>query len=176
MAVDVLSNIIKIQPFEAWNIIVGDVNRKWQGVIFHHTAHSAQEDQGGYIDWLHKNGKRQDYPAFRNGMGYHFLVNKSGSVEVGIRWPRQIHGAHCRTDKQSWNFDYIGIALAGNLEHQRVTGRQLTALLSLLRNLNYGIGMPHSLLVPTLCPGRYFPYDDVYECINYMKLKEKYST
>ena len=166
-----MSKIIKILAHEVWDVIVPDVDRKWTGLIFHHTAHDAQDDQGGYIDWLHKNGKREGYPVFKYGMGYHFTVNKSGSIEIGERWLLQLHGAHCRTNKQSWNFDYIGIALAGNLQHQRPTGRQIISLLSLIRNLKYHIGVIHSLLVPTKCPGRYFPINDVYDCLNFMKLR-----
>jgi len=167
-----MSKIIKIQPFEVWDIVMNEAYRKWLGIIFHHTVAIMQEDQGEYIEDMHRGGKREGYPPFRYGMGYHFLVNKSGGIETGERWTKQLHGAHCI----GYNQDYIGIAVAGNLEHQRPTGRQLIALLELLKTLKFGIGMPHSLLVPTKCPGKYFPYDDVYEFLNYMKLKQKYKT
>jgi hypothetical protein len=163
-----MGNIIKILSHEIRDVILPDKEREWTGIIFHHTAITTmQEDQGEYIEDLHLNGKREGYPPFKNGMGYHFLINGSGSIQIGIRWPRQIPGAHCI----GYNRKYIGVACAGDFEHQTVTGRQLTSLLSLIRNLKYSTGTIHSLLAPTKCPGRYFPIKDVHACLNFMKLK-----
>ena len=165
--------ITKILAHEVWDVTIPDINRNWTGIIFHHTVHISDDDQGEYIEDLHLNGKREGYPAFRHGMGYHNLVNRSGNIEVGKRWLRQLYGAHCRTDKKSYNHDYIGVCLAGNLEVQETTKEQVDSLLKLLKALKYTTGRPHHFFKNTLCPGKNFPYEDVNKCLNEMKLRRK---
>lgn len=159
--------ITKILAHEAWDVIIPEADRKWLGTTLHHTAYISDDDQGKYLEDLHLNGKREGYPPFKHGMGYHFVVNRGGSIQIGKRWRMQLHGAHTI----GYNQDYIGISLAGNLERQKPTGRQVINLLMLLEALKYSIAAPHSLFKNTLCPGKNFPLDDVFDCLNNMKIK-----
>jgi len=135
--------------------------RKWSGIVIHHSANPSGNARE--IDRIHK---RRGF----DGLGYHFVINNGkggndGHVEVGYRWKRQEHGAHCRvkaTDSNYWNEHTIGVCLVGNFEKSRPTRNQLSSLHKLTdflvkhynipRNKIYG----HGDIKATDCPGRYF--------------------
>ena len=55
-------------------------------------------------------------------LGYHFVIGNGthtgdGQVEVGSRWGKQKHGAHCKTPDNYYNDHGIGICLVGNFEN-----------------------------------------------------------
>ncbi|UCC29996.1 MAG: N-acetylmuramoyl-L-alanine amidase [Phycisphaerales bacterium] len=108
----------------------------------------------------------------RNGwdeLGYHFVIGNGtdtpdGYVEVGSRWHKQKHGAHCKTPSNYYNEHGIGICLVGNFNKIRPTARQLRSLEQLLRFLSHTCRIPPSRVTThkavtgkTQCPGRRFP-------------------
>lgn len=107
-------------------------------------------------------------------MGYHFVIgNGSGSgggrVEVGSRWTKQKHGAHCKiAGHPEYNDFGIGICLVGNFNETRPTEAQVRALANLVRYLSARYRIPrsrifgHGQLKATDCPGRYFDYSDLW--------------
>jgi hypothetical protein len=112
------------------------------------------------------------YHREKNGwdeLGYHFVIGNGtdtsdGRIEVGPRWYKQKHGAHCKTPGNYYNEHGIGICLVGNFDKTRPTRRQLRSLTSLLRFLqaecHIGPGQitAHGLVTgKTACPGRQFP-------------------
>lgn len=159
-----MKKIVKILPHEVWDVIELQP-RAWKGLIFHHSAIEGAADQGELVDNLHREGRRSGYPPFKNGMGYHLIFNPSGTIEVGERWLRQLHGAHCRTAEESWNHDYLGLCFAGNLDVQKPTEAQVKNFLETLKYLGYSFGAPHYLFKPTACPGKYFPLDEAFRTL-----------
>ncbi len=157
-----MSRVFRILPHEIWDVIIAEVRRNWVGIIFHHSAYEKDYDQAVLIDQWHvaKGWK---------GIGYHFVVNRSGVLETTFRWIRQMSGAHCK----GYNSYYIGICLSGNLENQQATGRQIITMCELLRHLGMRICAPHSLFKNTLCPGRNFPWADVYEVVIFNPKKRR---
>lgn len=139
-------------------------NRTWDSIVIHHSA----TERGGarLFDKMHREKNGWEY-----GLGYHFVIGNGtdtgdGEVEVGSRWIRQnegIHGAHAGSDH--FNQYGIGICLVGNFEEDRPTGKQMAALLKLVRRLASTYRIPtsrifdHQKVRPehTDCPGRFFP-------------------
>lgn len=106
-------------------------------------------------------------------LGYHFVIGNGtdtpdGAIEVGSRWNTQKHGAHCKTPDNFYNDHGIGICLVGNFEHARPTPAQMESLVRLLRWLVdtcdltvADIGVHGEITGKTLCPGRYFPKEQL---------------
>jgi hypothetical protein len=101
-------------------------------------------------------------------LGYHFVIGNGtntpdGYIEVGARWHKQKHGAHCKTPSNYYNEHGIGICLVGNFNKTRPTPRQLASLERLVRFLSHRCGISvrqittHAAVThKTQCPGRYF--------------------
>ncbi len=157
------NNVMAILAHEVDDIVVSEMRRKWKGIVFHHSAYTGEKDQGTIINRWHKDKGWK-------GIGYHFVVNRSGVIEATFRWWRQLSGAHCK----GYNSDYVGICLAGNFEMQFPTQNQVGNFKRLLSALGLVIGIPHFLLHNTLCPGKNFPYNEAYEILNYSKIKRRY--
>ena len=139
----------------------GGVGKRWTCVVIHHSA----GDSGGAVafDRFHKDVRGWDE------LGYHFVIGNGtnthdGQVEVGPRWTKQKHGAHCKTSDNSYNDHGIGICLVGNFEHSRPSPAQMESLEKLVRFLMAEFNIPlHRVLThrgvtgKTACPGRKFP-------------------
>jgi len=130
--------------------------RLWEFVILHHSGSFAQIDRtyGEGIDRWHRLSR-----GWKLGMGYHILINRCGTIQIGERWKGQTQGAHCRPEKM--NFRALGISLAGNFDYQYPSNLQELALRTLLEELKRKIDfkaspktfLPHNALAFTRCPG-----------------------
>lgn len=145
-------------------------SRQWQGIIIHHSA-SDYGDAQTFDGWHRQKGWDE--------LGYHFVIDngisplarRNGEVEIGSRWLKQKHGAHCRVDVNDdnhWNEHYIGICLVGNFEINRPTEAQYNSLKQLIEFLTHRYNIPHSKIIghkdadsATLCPGRYFSWNRI---------------
>lgn len=156
--IEILKNIQK--PHEA--IKSGIPIRQWKFITFHHTGDVPYKISlvGIWIDQMHRSGEREGYPKFRNGMGYHFLVNRNGEIEYGDRWHGQIYGAHnnAKDDKGvSCNHSSIGIAIVGNYSMPNVfpSAKQIKSARALIKALALPV-RPHCVFKATECPGLIF--------------------
>lgn len=119
-------------------------------IILHHTAGRDLP-----IETIHEMHRQRGW----GGIGYHFLIRTDGLVFEGVPLPmRGIHAGRA-------NADSIGIALTGNFEQHRPSGRQLKSLERLVRYLRglhpHWNNLPvllHKDVSATLCPGRLFPW------------------
>ncbi|RME41194.1 MAG: N-acetylmuramoyl-L-alanine amidase [Planctomycetota bacterium] len=141
----------------AWYPPGGRISRRWTTIVIHHSA----TDRGG--------AKRFDaYHRLHNGwdeLGYHFVIGNGtdtpdGYVEVGPRWRKQKHGAHCKTPDNYFNDHGIGICLVGDFTRGSPTPRQMASLRRLIRFLTTECNIPYSRITThravnphTRCPG-----------------------
>lgn len=137
---------------------------RWTHIVIHHTA--TDDGNAFTIDDIHH--KR----GFWNGLGYHFLIDNGtdskldGQIEVGPRWIKQMDGAHANAD--GMNQRGIGISIVGNYSEQRLSSKQMDALIFLTKTLQnyYKISsqnvIRHSDVLGkhTECPGLLFPWND----------------
>ena len=140
--------------------------RPWQWIVVHHSA-SDRGSAAVFDDW-HRNGRHWDE------LGYHFVIgngtgSSDGQVEIGPRWPKQKHGAHTKVwNREEYNQVGVGICLVGNFDKTRPTRAQMDALAGLVDWLSarYRIDdahiIGHSHVCDTRCPGRYFPFDELF--------------
>lgn len=147
--------------WEPWT--VAGLSSRWRYIIVHHSATS----RGGAraFDRAHRNNGWDE-------LGYHFVIGngsdtRDGELEVGDRWRKQKHGAHCRpdpNDSNEYNMHGIGICLVGNFDHKRPSRRQMAELIRLTKGLLRDTRLRpsavhyHKDFDSTECPGRYFPY------------------
>ena len=141
----------------------GGLRRNWQYIVIHHSASDSGSAQ--HFDRFHRFQKGWDE------LGYHFVIGNGrgsgdGSIEVGSRWWKQKHGAHCKTPDNRYNDYGIGICLVGDFEAGGGPSRaQMQSLGRLVRylaeaceihqsNINTHGGVTHK----TACPGRSFPF------------------
>jgi N-acetyl-anhydromuramyl-L-alanine amidase AmpD len=142
--------------------------RQWKWIIIHHSA--TRNGNATKFDTFHRNVRH-----WENGLGYHFVIGNGtdsgdGVVEVGQRWTRQLQGAHCKTDDNSYNDFGIGVCLVGDFQKSRATAAQRVALAKLVRYLAWYYSIPPGRILghdeavatrprekrSTHCPGRYF--------------------
>lgn len=93
------------------------------------------------------------------GIGYHFVVRKSGTIERGR--PEWALGAHASGS----NSDSIGICFEGDFTSEQMNDTQQTAgqqLISWIKS-KYGISkvQKHSDVCSTSCPGKNFPFGTI---------------
>jgi hypothetical protein len=137
----------------------------WEAIVVHHSA--SDIGSAGIFDSAHRARGWDE-------LGYHFVIGNGSStpdgyVEVGSRWLKQKHGAHCKTPSNYYNDYGIGICLVGDFDSARPTAAQMQALRRLMSflvlryhispNRIYGHGEVRG--TSTHCPGRYFPMDQV---------------
>jgi hypothetical protein len=136
------------------------ISPRWTSIVIHHSA----TDQGAasVFDKYHREKNGWDE------LGYHFVIGNGsytpdGHIEVGARWHKQKHGAHCKTPDNYYNNHGIGICLVGNFEKTSPTARQMAALVRLTRFLAeechipaYRVTTHRCVNSKTRCPGRYF--------------------
>jgi hypothetical protein len=137
----------------------------WQWIVLHHSG--TRTGSAAAFDKWHRHRNHWDE------LGYHFVIGNGtgsgdGQVEVGTRWPKQKHGAHCRVGRdQTYNQTGIGICLVGDFQKTRPTERQMQALAELVEWLSLRFGIPeerfvgHGTVDRTTCPGRYFSVADL---------------
>ena len=137
---------------------------KWKYIIIHHSG--TEEGSALQFHRWHLN------KGWDKGVGYHFVIDtnqsskQDGQIESTPRWIKQEDGAHCKADEM--NPRAIGICLVGNFDEERVSQKQMEALIFLVNKLrrHYKIPMDHVLghgKVPgasTHCPGIHFPWGE----------------
>jgi len=162
---DPMPRVVRLPEHDpAWE--VAGWQRPWRWIVVHHSAtHRGSAAQ--FDDW-HRNGRHWDE------LGYHFVIGNGtgsadGEIEVGSRWPKQKHGAHCKVGQdETYNNYGIGICLVGNFEKHRPSQAQMASLARLVDYLaaRYRISdariIGHGDVDSTKCPGRYFPFDDLF--------------
>ncbi|MBU0716627.1 MAG: peptidoglycan recognition protein family protein [Planctomycetes bacterium] len=141
----------------------GRISPRWTSIVVHHSATSAGGAQR--FNEYHTKGRGWDE------LGYHFVIGNGtdtpdGYIEVGSRWHKQKHGAHCKTTNNYYNDHGIGVCLVGNFNESRPTPRQLASLERLGRYLCRTCGISpqrvvthHNVNGHTECPGRNFHVD-----------------
>ena len=148
---------------------VSRLSSRWKYIIVHHSA-----TQVGGAESIGRTHRRPTYLGGRgmDELGYHFVIGNGtdtpdGKIEVGSRWIRQKHGAHCRVPGDAtneYNEHGIGICLVGNFEYSRPSAAQMKSLAYLTKGLLGTTGLRasavhyHRDFKSTKCPGRRFPY------------------
>ena len=132
--------------------------RSWRHIVIHHSA--TDSGSAGAFDKAHRDRGWDE-------LGYHFVITNGdggvdGEVEVGTRWRKQKHGAHCGgTPDNEYNEYGIGICLVGDFTESLPSDAQLRALEALVDYLvqTYSVSpravighrdAPHA---STACPG-----------------------
>lgn len=118
-------------------------------IVIHHTGNPDDDDLSAKT--LHASHRAQGWA----GIGYHFVVRKDGSVELGR--PDWAIGAHA----EGFNYCSIGIHVCGNFNLVEPTEAQINALPMLIADIcdAYGliasdsVVMGHRDLMATECPG-----------------------
>ncbi len=118
-------------------------------IVIHHTGNPDDDDLSAKT--LHASHRAQGWA----GIGYHFVVRKDGSVELGR--PDWAIGAHA----EGFNYCSIGIHVCGNFNLAEPTEAQINALPMLIADIcdAYGliasdsVVMGHRDLMATECPG-----------------------
>ncbi len=155
------------QPRRTWSpaapaawIPPNGVRDIWQCIVIHHSA--TDSGNAAAFDRAHRNRGWDE-------LGYHFVIGNGtgtpdGAVEVGSRWIKQKHGAHCKTPGNFYNSHGVGICLVGNFEHHQPTTAQMASLEALIGFLEEQCDIPpgrvhgHGAVTgKTACPGRRFP-------------------
>jgi hypothetical protein len=132
--------------------------RAWKVIVVHHSA--GERGSASVFDRDHRARGWDE-------LGYHFVIGNGsnspdGAIEVGSRWRKQKHGAHCKTPDNYYNDNGIGICLVGNMDNHPPTPRQLAALRKLTLFLSMQYNVPESQIIghgdapgtSTRCPGR----------------------
>ncbi len=118
-------------------------------IVIHHTGGSDVDASAIQINQWHIN---QKYSC----IGYHFVIRKDGTVEVGR--PEWAVGAHAYGE----NYHTLGIHLSGDFEQAAPTQAQIQACSELVADLCRDYQIPvdrehivgHCDLMATACPGK----------------------
>ncbi|MBN1913324.1 MAG: N-acetylmuramoyl-L-alanine amidase [Candidatus Omnitrophica bacterium] len=146
-------------------------SKKWKYIIIHHSA----TDEGNALAFNTAHSQR----GFA-GLGYDFVINngtngkEDGHIEASPRWLKQQDGAHCKA--AGMNHKSIGICLVGNFNKEKVSEKQMQALVYLTDTLKKYYKIPLKNImghgqVPgakTECPGKDFPWKEFWS-----RLKKK---
>jgi len=139
--------------------------RPWQFIVLHHSA--TAQGSAAEFDRLHR-------ALGWDELGYHFVIDNglgapNGLIEIGSRWVKQKHGAHCKVEGHPEYNDFgVGICLVGDFDRTRPTEAQVASAARLVRFVKDRYSIPashiygHKQLKPTHCPGYNFPYGDIY--------------
>ena len=139
----------------------GGLRRNWQYIVIHHSA--SESGNAGQFDRYHRLQRGW------NELGYHFVIGNGrgsgdGEIEVGPRWSKQKHGAHCKTPDNRFNDFGIGVCLVGNFQDGgHPSSAQMRSLVKLVAHLRKGSNISldriytHGAIThKTACPGRNF--------------------
>ncbi|MCK4658135.1 MAG: N-acetylmuramoyl-L-alanine amidase [Phycisphaerae bacterium] len=141
----------------------GGVSRRWACMVIHHSAGEVGGAEA--FDRFHRNVRKWDE------LGYHFVIGNgsntaNGEIEVGSRWTKQKHGAHCKTPDQHYNYHGIGICLVGDFTHHPPSAAQMDSLARLVGFLMEECDIDISQVLThrgvthrTECPGACFSLD-----------------
>lgn len=144
----------------AWLPQGGTISPRWTTIVIHHSA----TDRGS-ASTFDKDHRSRGWDE----LGYHFVIGNGrgapdGHVEVGARWLKQKHGAHCKTPNNYYNEHGVGICLVGDFTKSRPTAKQMASLEKLVEFLSTQCRIrpdrvtTHGLVTgKTACPGRHFP-------------------
>lgn len=144
------------------------LSNRWSTIVVHHSA--TNTGSARTFDRYHKDKGWDE-------LGYHFVIGNGsetpdGMIEVGARWHKQKHGAHCKTADNFFNEHGIGICLVGDFTKTRPTARQMAALERLSTFLCLTCRIPADRVVThgavthkTACPGRNLPIGNVRRAI-----------
>lgn len=120
-------------------------------IVIHHTGNPTDDDLSA--EEIHESHLAQGWA----GIGYHFVIRKDGSIELGR--PMDTIGAHA----YGYNNCSIGIHVCGNFELAEPTPQQIESCATLVAWLadKYGIDIDtdtdtvvgHRDLMATACPG-----------------------
>ena len=116
-----------------------------KGIVWHHSA-AASSSAAEIHRWHIGRGW--------SGIGYHFVVRRSGMIERGR--PENTIGSHTLGINER-----IGVCCEGNLENQTMTAAQGASVVWLNDHLmrKYKVtASRHSDHAPTACPGENFPW------------------
>lgn len=119
-------------------------------IVVHHTGNPVDDDLGA--EEIHASHKAQGWA----GIGYHYVIRKDGTIEVGR--PVWSVGAHA----YGRNRDTIGIHVCGNFEIAIPTEAQTNSLAELIGYLcrrydlqaSKDVVVAHRDLMPTACCGQ----------------------
>ena len=127
-------------------------------IVIHHTGERDIDATAEQIHGWHLN---QGWA----GIGYHFVIRKDGTVEIGR--PEWAVGSHA----YGFNDRSIGIHLSGDFESAQPTAAQIDSCVELIRELADDYEIPlhrgnvkgHCDLMATDCPGKnlYSKLDDI---------------
>lgn len=147
-------------PGQTWYPQAAALSNRWTQIVVHHSATAV----GGAKSFDNAHRARG-----WDELGYHFVIGNGtstpdGYIEVGTRWTKQKHGAHCKTPDNYFNEHGIGICLVGDFTRGGPTRRQLAALERLTRFLTWACRIPVERITThrdvthkTQCPGANFP-------------------
>lgn len=134
--------------------------QRWVGIVIHHSASAM-----GSADSI----ARQQQAAGIKTLGFHFVIGngqgaKDGVITAGQRWLNQQPGAHAKgPQSEALNRRTIGVCLIGDGESRGFSDSQVTALVTLVAQLQKQFNIPASQVVlhrdvaATVSPGRLFP-------------------
>ena len=119
-------------------------------IIVHHTGNPTDDDLSA--EQIHYSHLSQGW----SGIGYHYVIRKDGSVEMGR--PEWAYGAHA--EGENWNS--IGIHVCGNFEVAEPTQYQIESLAYLIAWIADKYDIPindrhvlgHCDVNATACPGK----------------------
>lgn len=118
-------------------------------LVLHHTGNPYDDDCGAVE--IHESHLGQGWA----GIGYHFVIRKDGTVELGR--PVDCIGSHAYGE----NSHTVGIHLCGNFEEAEPTAAQIESTAMLIADLaedynleiNTDTVVGHRDLMATACPG-----------------------
>lgn len=156
---------LKPSPAAAWEV-PEERARAWRYIVIHHSG--TEVGSAAAFDRYHRE------VLGWKGLAYHFVIGNGrgtpdGFVEVSKRWKEQNTGAHAGL--REYNQRGIGICLVGNFEEHPPTRAQMASLKRLLGWLRARFGirpenfLRHKDIVPTICPGRCFPWSEVKQLV-----------
>jgi len=141
-------------------------------IILHHSATDVTGDGSVLADAImryHQGRWKAEFPNYV--CDYHYMVGPTGKVFKGQS--EEFAGWHATN--YVVNLESIGVCFLGNFEKERMSVTQFEAGVHLLEDIvrRYGIKSEHILRHKdvvsdetgrknsTLCPGRYFPYEEM---------------
>lgn len=140
----------------------GGISNRWDAIVIHHSG--SPSGNARLFDRHHRRKNGWDE------LGYHFVIGNGrgsgdGQVEVGPRWIKQKHGAHCKTSDNYYNNHGIGICLVGDFRAAAPTKAQMESLVRLVhflmvecRILGKNVKTHRGVTGKTICPGPKFPF------------------
>lgn len=136
-------------------------------IVLHHSASDLDTTIYDINRWHLGNGW--------SGIGYHYVIYADGTIYRGR--PENKIGAHAYQDvKREANSDGIGICMIGNFQYSQPTGAQMNSLVELIKDIRSRYpNLPvigHKDVMATACPGKLFPWDDLYKRLEGNKMAE----